>query len=254
VLFFVEEGNGMILLQGISKQYDTVDTTVAALKQIDWEVNKGDIYAVVGMSGAGKSTLLKILTGLEPPDEGSLFLFDVDLTKGDEDAWRLVRRKFGVVFQGTHLLQQKTVFENVALSLRIHREIPSNIQSKVDSLLAMVGLSDKANRYPCELSGGQQQRVGIARALATDPELLFLDEPTSALDALTTIEMIALIRTIHRQTALTVVVISHDVTIVKRLATKILVLEDGRVAEAGLAQDVLNLPQTPIAKALFGKG
>lgn len=146
------------------------------------------------------------------------------------------------------------MFENVALVLRWNRLDSSLIRSKVETLLALVGLSDKAKRYPSELSGGQQQRVGIARALANNPELLILDEPTSALDALTTIEMIALIRSIHRQTALTVVVVTHDVSLVNRLATKILLLEDGRVAETGDAKDVLHRPQSPIAKALFGKG
>jgi D-methionine transport system ATP-binding protein len=244
----------LIRLNGISKQYDTIDGSIAALSQIDWEVQKDDIFAVVGMSGAGKSTLLRILTGLESPDEGKLCLFDVDLTNGDEASWRTVRQKFGIVFQGTNLLQQKTVFENVALALRLTRQDPSAIRTKVDSLLALVGLSEKAKRYPSELSGGQQQRVGIARALANDPELLILDEPTSALDALTTIEMIELIRTIHRQTGLTVVVVTHDIALVNRLATRILILEEGRVAEYGDACDVLHRPKSSIGKALFGKG
>lgn len=244
----------MIQLKGISKQYDTIDGSIKALHQIDWNVEKGDIYAVVGMSGAGKSTLLRIMTGLETPDEGQLSMFGVNLTKSDEDAWQTVRRKFGIVFQGTHLLQQKTVFENVAMALRLNRLDSFLIRSKVETLLALVGLSDKAKRYPSELSGGQQQRVGIARALANDPELLLLDEPTSALDALTTIEMITLIRSIHRQTDLTVVVVTHDVSLVNRLATKILLLENGRVAETGDAQDVLNRPRSSIGKALFGKG
>lgn len=244
----------MIRLNGISKQYDTIDGSIAALSQIDWEVQKGDIFAVVGMSGAGKSTLLRILTGLESPDDGKLQLFGVDLSNGDEPLWRIVRRKFGIVFQGTHLLQQKTVFENVALPLRLTRQDPSVIRTKVDSLLALVGLSEKSKRYPSELSGGQQQRVGIARALANDPELLILDEPNSALDALTTIEMIELIRSIHRQTGLTVVVVTHDIALVNRLATRILILEEGRVAEYGDACDVLHRPNSSIGKALFGKG
>lgn len=244
----------MIQLKGISKQYDTTDSSIAALSDIDLEVEQGELFAVIGMSGAGKSTLLKILTGLESPDAGTLMLFGVDLTKGNADLWRVARKKFGVVFQGTNLLQQKTVFENIAFPLKIAKADKSVIGSRVDQLLQLVGLSDKANRYPSELSGGQQQRVGIARALASHPEVLFLDEPTSALDALTARGMIDLIRDIRQRTNLTVVVISHDVDVVRRLATRILVLEQGRVAECGTADDVLNRPQSPYGKALFGKG
>lgn len=244
----------MIELLGITKRYQTVDAPVAALDRVDMVVDPGDIFAVVGMSGAGKSTLLKILTGLERPDAGIIRLFGRDLTDGDAGAWRDVRRKFGVVFQGANLLQQKTVYENVALPLKIANAPASAIEATVSGLLALVGLEAKAKRYPGELSGGQQQRVALARALANDPQVLFLDEPTSALDALTAREMIALVRSIQTKRGLTVVLISHDLTVVRRMATKVLVLDEGRVAECGDADRVFGEPQSAYGRALFGKG
>jgi D-methionine transport system ATP-binding protein len=251
--FFVQ-GDIMIRLRGITKQYPTADAPVEALKQIDLHVAKGDIFAVVGMSGAGKSTLLRILTGLERPDAGEIVLFGQDLTNADQNAWRAARRRIGVVFQGMNLLRQKTVFENVAFPLKSIRAEEATMRRKVADLLAMVGLEDKAKRYPSELSGGQQQRVAIARALATDPQVLFLDEPTSALDALTTRDMIDLILSIQEQTGLTVVLISHDLHVVRRLATKVLVLEDGRVAECGSKDVVFSTPRSAYGAALLGKG
>jgi len=244
----------MIELLGITKRYQTVDAPVAALYKVDMEVAQGDIFAVVGMSGAGKSTLLKILTGLQRPDAGTIRMFGRDLTDGDAKTWRDVRRKFGVVFQGMNLLQQKTVHENVAFPFRIANAPASVIATAVPRLLALVGLEGKAKRYPSELSGGQQQRVAIARALANDPLVLFLDEPTSALDALTTIDMIELVKSIQSEIGITVVLISHDLSVVSRLATKVLVLDEGRIAECGLAESVFREPRSAYGKALFGKG
>lgn len=244
----------MIQLRGITKWYQTVDAPVAALDRVDMEVEQGDVFAVVGMSGAGKSTLLRILTGLERPDAGTIRMVGRDLTDGDAKAWREVRRKFGVVFQGTNLLQQKTVYDNVALAMRLVGAETASIETAVPRLLDLVGLGDKARRYPAELSGGQQQRVALARALANDPQVLFLDEPTSALDALTTQAIIALVLSIQAEKDLTVVLISHDLSVVRRMATKVLVLEDGRVAECGDAVRVLNEPRSAYGRALFGKG
>jgi D-methionine transport system ATP-binding protein len=244
----------MIQIDCISKQYKTPQGIVQALDGVSFTVLAGEIFAIIGMSGAGKSTLLKILTGLETVDKGNVHLVGEDVATLDESAWRRLRRRIGVVFQGYNLLMQRTVRQNIAFPLEIAGWENKAIEERVDELLLKVGLIDKKHQFPKTLSGGQLQRVAIARALAARPEVLLLDEPTSALDSLTTDEIIELIRKLNREEALTVIVISHDIGVVRRLSDRVLVLDRGSVAEIESTSSVYEHPKALVTKRLLGRG
>jgi D-methionine transport system ATP-binding protein len=244
----------MICIEHIAKQYSTPQGIVQALDDVSFTVSEGEIFAIIGMSGAGKSTLLKILTGLETVDQGTVRLVGEDVATFDDIAWRRLRRRIGVVFQGYNLLMQRNVRQNIAFPLEIAGWENAKIEQRVDELLLKVGLTEKKHQYPKTLSGGQLQRVAIARALAARPEVLLLDEPTSALDSLTTDEIIDLIRKLNREEALTVIVISHDIGVVRRLSDRVLVLDRGHVAEIGFTDSIYEHPKALVTKRLLGRG
>jgi D-methionine transport system ATP-binding protein len=225
---------------------------VEALKGVSLSVSVGEIIGIIGKSGAGKSTLLRCLSLLEKPDEGDLVMNGLSLIHQKDDRMRQIRRNIGVVFQSNPLLKQSTVFDNVAYPLRLAGWSISDITQRVKDLLDLIQLSDKAQAYPATLSGGQRQRVAIARALAAKPHVLLLDEPTSALDSVTTRQLIHLLKTIHAQTHVAILIITHELTVVEALCERVLVLDDGAVVESGPTAQVFAAPSHPVTQELLG--
>lgn len=223
---------------------------VSALSEITLDVAPGRVVGVIGKSGAGKSTLIRLVNGLERATEGRLFLFGRDVTALTEADWRQERRQIGMVFQHFNLLSSRTVFDNVALPLEIAGTPRADITKRVTDLLELVGLSDKSGRYPVELSGGQKQRVGIARALATEPRILLCDEATSALDPETTRSILALLREINQRLGVTILLITHEIAVIRDIADEVAVLDRGRIIEHGPAFDVLTRPEAEITQRL----
>ena len=238
----------MIKLQGIEKIYDSPSGKVHALKGIDLEIARGEIYGIIGLSGAGKSTLVRCINMLERPTAGKVFVDGQDMTTLTESELRAARKNIGMIFQHFNLLSSATVYDNIAFPLKLSGTSAADIKKKVEPLLELVGLSDKANQYPAQLSGGQKQRVGIARALANDPKVLLCDEATSALDPQTTKSILALIKDINKKLALTVVVITHEMQVIKEICDKVAVISDGVIAERGSVLDVFTNPQHRITK------
>jgi D-methionine transport system ATP-binding protein len=218
---------------------------VTALSGISLSVPAGSIVGVIGRSGAGKSTLIRLVNGLEKTSSGRLLIEGEDVTGLSEAGWRRRRREIGMIFQHFNLLSSRTVFDNVALPLEIAGAPKAAIAGKVEKLLALVGLADKRGRYPAELSGGQKQRVGIARALATDPKVLLCDEATSALDPETTRSILALLKQVNRELGLTILLITHEIPVIKEICDRVAVIEDGRIVEEGETFSVFTNPQHP---------
>ncbi len=238
----------MIKLSHIEKTYESPSGPVYALKGIDLTIERGEIYGIIGLSGAGKSTLIRCINMLERPTSGQVVVDDQDLTAMDESALRQVRKSIGMIFQHFNLLSSATVYDNAAFPLRLAKLPEKEIRSKVMPLLELVGLTDKAHQYPSQLSGGQKQRVGIARALASEPKILLCDEATSALDPQTTKSILQLIQDINQKLALTVVVITHEMQVIKDICDKVAVIENGVIAEKGSVLEVFTNPQQPITK------
>ncbi|MCX8663996.1 MULTISPECIES: methionine ABC transporter ATP-binding protein [unclassified Gilliamella] len=233
----------MIKFECVSKQYERNGITTQALNNINLTIAKGDIYGIIGYSGAGKSTLVRLINFLERPTQGNVFIQNQSLNQLSSKDLRLVRRKIGMIFQHFNLLESKTVFENVAIPLVLIKKDKQTIKRKVRELLEFVGLSDKANIHPKELSGGQKQRIGIARALANDPDILLCDEATSALDPQTTQAILDLIRKINEKYKITVVLITHEMSVIERICHKVAVMEKGRIIEHGNVLDVFGYPK-----------
>ncbi|WP_376984765.1 methionine ABC transporter ATP-binding protein [Bosea sp. R86505] len=219
--------------------------SVSALSGVDLDVPAGAIVGVIGRSGAGKSTLIRLVNGLERATSGRLLIEGEDVTDLTEAGWRSRRRATGMIFQHFNLLSSRTVFDNVALPLEIAGTPKAEIEAKVARLLDLVGLADKRGRYPAELSGGQKQRVGIARALATDPRVLLCDEATSALDPETTKSILALLRQVNRDLGITILLITHEIPVIKEICDRVAVIEDGRIVEEGDVFSVLTRPRHP---------
>ena len=238
----------MIKISHVEKIYDSPAGKVHALKGIDLEIAKGEIYGIIGLSGAGKSTLVRCINMLERPTSGSVIVDGQDMMKLSESELRAARKNIGMIFQHFNLLSSATVYDNIAFPLTLSKTPPEVIEKKVKPLLELVGLKDKANQYPAQLSGGQKQRVGIARALASDPKILLCDEATSALDPQTTKSILDLIRVINKNLSLTVVVITHEMQVIKEICDKVAVISDGIIAEKGLVLDVFTNPQHEITK------
>ncbi len=225
---------------------------VGAVNGVSLSVAAGEIVGVIGRSGAGKSTLIRLVNGLEKPSSGTVTVDGTEISALDERGLRQARRSIGMIFQHFNLLASRTAFGNVALPLEIGGRPRDEIRRRVEMLLELVGLADKRDRYPAELSGGEKQRVGIARALATAPKVLLSDEATSALDPETTAQILALLKRINRELGLTIVLITHEMAVVKTVADKVVVLEAGRIIEEGATFDIFAHPQHPTTRAFVG--
>ncbi|MFG1463762.1 methionine ABC transporter ATP-binding protein [Xanthobacter sp. DSM 24535] len=245
--------NPVIRFEHVVKTYAARQGTpeVAALSDVDLAVPEGAIVGVIGRSGAGKSTLIRLVNGLERPTAGRIVVDGTDITALSETGLREARRSIGMIFQHFNLLARRTAFENIALPLEIAGVSRREIKARVEPLLDLVGLADKRDRYPAELSGGQKQRVGIARALATRPRVLLSDEATSALDPETTNQILALLRKVNADLKLTVLLITHEMAVIKAVANRVAVLDGGRIVEDGPTFDIFAHPRHATTKAFI---
>ncbi|GIN92604.1 methionine import ATP-binding protein MetN 2 [Siminovitchia terrae] len=234
----------MIDIQQVTKRYKNV----AAVDEVSLTIRQGEVFGIIGYSGAGKSTLLRCLNLLERPTEGKVLIDGKDLTALSDNEVRKERQKIGMIFQHFHLISSKTVFDNVAFSLKAAGKTKEEIKKKVPKLLEMVGLSDRSGHYPAQLSGGQKQRVGIARALANDPKVLLCDEATSALDPTTTKSILQLLKKINETLGITIVLITHEMEVVQDICHRVAVMEDGKVVELGDIYDIFANPKTDLSK------
>lgn len=233
----------MIELQHIDKIYHTSSGDLHALKDINLTINEGEIFGIIGLSGAGKSTLVRCINMLERPTSGKVIVDGQEMTALGEEQLRKARQNIGMIFQHFNLLSSRTVFGNIAFPLEIQGLDKAAIQKKVEPLLDLVGLKDRADHYPSQLSGGQKQRVGIARALASDPKVLLCDEATSALDPQTTESILNLLRDINKRLHITIVMITHQMNVVKEICDRVAVIENGEIIEQGSMVDIFTTPQ-----------
>ena len=244
----------MIELQHVSKTFETAGGRVDALKDVSLTIASGDIYGIIGMSGAGKSTLVRCINMLERPTEGRVIVNGQQLDAMTPAQLRAARREITMIFQRFNLLMQRTCLQNICFPMELAGVSRKEAQSRARELLELVGLPDKAQAYPAQLSGGQQQRIAIARALATNPKVLLCDEATSALDPKTTRQILELIRDINRQLGITVVVITHQMSVVKEICTHVAILDDGEVVEDGMVSTVFSAPRSQAARHLVFPG
>lgn len=240
----------MIHIKNLHKTYATPHGRFEALRDITLHIAQGEVFGIIGPSGAGKSTLVQCINLLERPDAGTIAIGDQCLTGLPEEQLRQQRRRIGMVFQGFNLLSRRTVYGNVALPLEIAGVPRDDIPARVERLLKLVGLEHLRNRYPAQISGGQKQRVGIARALANEPDVLLSDEATSALDPETTHNILALLRDINRQTGITVVMITHQMEVVREVCDRVAVLSEGQVVEMGSAAEIFATPRHEITRSM----
>ena len=244
----------MIRIEQVTKVFETKGGQVRALKNVSLHGPPGEICGIIGMSGAGKSTLLRCMALLEQPTEGTVAIDGVRCDRLNKHQRLQLQRRIGIVFQGYNLLAQRTIARNVALPLELARTPKKQIQEKVAQLLDTVGLLDKAEAYPAQLSGGQRQRVAIARALAAGPKVLLCDEPTSALDRLTTQAVLELLQRINREYGVTIVIITHEIGVVRAICSQVAVIDEGVFAESGATEQVFSAPQNQITRQLLGEG
>ncbi|MDQ0272681.1 methionine ABC transporter ATP-binding protein [Cytobacillus purgationiresistens] len=238
----------MIELTGISKTFTAKQGSIYALKDVSLSVKQGEIYGVIGYSGAGKSTLIRCVNLLETPDKGSVKVKNVDLTKLSTGKLREARSNIGMIFQGFNLLKTATVYDNIALPLKLTGLSKQMVKERVEKYLNIVGLSEKQNAYPAELSGGQKQRVAIARALSHEPEVLLSDEATSALDPDTTEAILDLLLKINKELGITILLITHEMNVIQRICDRVAVMENGEVIEEGKTKDVFTSPKHSTTK------
>ena len=240
----------MIEIQHLTKTFTTAGGTTEALKDVSLTIPDGEIYGIIGMSGAGKSTLVRSINMLERPTSGKIIIDGRDMAALSEAELRAARRDITMIFQGFNLLMQRTCQRNVAFPLELAGMKRGDAMKRAAELLELVGLGDKLKNYPSQLSGGQQQRVAIARALATKPKILLCDEATSALDPQSTQSILGLIRNIHDRLGITVIVITHQMSVVEQICTRVAILDGGEVAEEGKVSEVFAAPQSQAAKRL----
>lgn len=241
----------MITIENLSKSFENGDDKIWAVKNVNLHVNEGEIFGIIGLSGAGKSTLIRCLNRLEEPTEGKITIDGVDITNLDKSGLRRVRKDIGMIFQHFNLLSQKTVYENIAFPLELEGMSKSEIRSRVNTLLDYVELVDKKDSYPSQLSGGQKQRVAIARALANNPKILLSDEGTSALDPKTTKSILDLLNRIRKEFNLTIVLITHQMEVVKDICDKVAIIEDGEIIESNKVDELFRNPKTKTANAFI---
>ncbi|MGL5951474.1 MAG: methionine ABC transporter ATP-binding protein [Cetobacterium sp.] len=238
----------MIQLRNIIKTYESKGQSVEALKELSFDFKKGEITGIIGYSGAGKSTLLRCINLLETPCSGEVLIDGVELGSLNPKELREKRKKIGMIFQHFNLMRSRTVAKNIAYPLKGSGLSKAEIDERVNSLLDLVGLKDKKSSYPSQLSGGQKQRVGIARALANNPDIILCDEATSALDPETTVSILKLLKKINRELGVTIVLITHQMEVIKEICDRVIVMEDGFVKEEGDVIDIFSRPKEPITK------
>lgn len=234
----------MIEFRSVSKVFESGDRKIEALKEVNLNINNGDIFGVIGFSGAGKSTLIRMVNLLEYPTSGEVLVNGKSLAKLPEKQLREEKKKIGMIFQHFNLLNSKTVFDNVAMPLLLSKKKKKEIEQRVYEVLQFVGLEDRAKNYPDQLSGGQKQRVGIARALVTNPTILLCDEATSALDPQTTKAILDLLKKINEEYNITILIITHEMEVIKEICNRVAVMEDGRIVETGSVFDIFAYPKT----------
>ena len=244
----------IILIQHLSKTFGGGTEAVHALEDINLEIRQGEIFGIIGLSGAGKSTLVRCMNLLERPTSGTVTVDGQNLTELSEKELRLARRKITMIFQSFNLLMQRTCLKNVCFPMEISGVPTSRAKQRAAELLELVGLRDKAEAYPAQLSGGQKQRVAIARALATDPKVLLCDEATSALDPTTTASILGLLKDLNEKLGVTVVVITHQMSVIEDICTRVAILDGGVVAEQGDVQEIFSNPSTDAARRLVYPG
>ena len=238
----------MIHLTDVKKQYGTVANPIAAVDGVTLDIAEGEIFGIIGYSGAGKSTLIRLLNGLETPTAGKISIGELEMSSIKGEKLRKARQKVSMIFQHFNLLWSRTVKENISFPLEIAGVAKSKREQRVAELIELVGLSGRENAYPSELSGGQKQRVGIARALANDPEVLLCDEATSALDPETTDSILDLLTDINERLGLTIILITHEMHVIRKICHRVAVMEAGKVVEMGDVLDVFQSPKEPITK------
>ena len=243
-----EEVSGLIELIKVCKTFRTDDKEISAVSDVSITVADGDIFGIIGFSGAGKSTLVRCINLLERPDSGSVLIDGQDLTKLSANELRATRKKIGMIFQHFNLMPSRTVFDNVAFALKGSGLSRMQVREKVEKLLRLVEIADKADTYPAQLSGDQKQRVAIARALANDPGILLCDEATSALDPQTTKQILALLKNLNESLGITVVIIAHQMSVVKEICSHVAVMDRGSVVEQGETFSVFANPQHPLTR------
>ncbi len=240
-----------IIVEHLSKTFPSKDGRVEALKDVNLEISSGDIYGIIGMSGAGKSTLVRCMNYLEVPTEGRVLIEGKALGDFTEKELRKQRESIGMIFQHFNLLMQKSVIENVCFPLYIQGQKKEQAHKRAEELLNIVGLLEKKKAYPAQLSGGQMQRVAIARALASSPKILLCDEATSALDPQTTSSILALLKQINREFGITIVIITHQMSVVREICEHVAILKDGVVVEKGSVSEIFSHPKTSVARELI---
>ena len=249
------EGSASILalieLNHLTKTFKGKTQTVDALKDINLQIEQGDIFGIIGMSGAGKSTLVRCINFLERPTSGSVVIDGKDLASLSPKELRQLRQQVSMIFQHFNLLSQRDVRGNIAFAMEIAGMKRPQIEKRIDELLEIVGLTDRQHNYPSQLSGGQQQRVAIARALATNPKIILCDEATSALDPTTTTSILNLLREINRKMGITIVIITHEMSVVESTCTHVAIIDDGHLAECGTVESVFSQPKSAAAKKLI---
>ena len=242
----------MIEIKNLTKTFESAKGSFTALHDVNITIDDGDVFGIIGLSGAGKSTLVRCINLLERPTEGQVIIDGKDLTAASKKELREIRRDVSMIFQQFNLLQQRTVLKNVELAGELYKD--AERKQKAVELLNTVGLGDKLNSYPAELSGGQQQRVAIARALMNEPKILLCDEATSALDPETTKSILELLKELNKKLGLTVVIISHQMSVIEAICNKVAIIDHSEVVTQGNLQDVFLSPKEPIAKKLIYSG
>jgi D-methionine transport system ATP-binding protein len=244
-------GEPMITISGLNKTYSTSFGSVTALNNVSLAIAKGDIFGIIGFSGAGKSTLVRCINRMEEPDSGTIFLGTQEITSLNTVQLREIRKKIGMIFQQFNLFESRTVFGNVSFPLEVAGCSQLQIKKRVDDILELVGLTDKIQAYPAQLSGGQIQRVGIARALANNPDLLLCDEATSSLDPKTTRSIIDLLGDINRRLGLTIIMITHEIDVLKQICVNAAVIDAGAIIETGSVDKLITNADSETTKMFF---
>ena len=242
--------SAIIELKSLYKTFGSGENQVNALKNVSVSVEKGDIFGIIGLSGAGKSTLVRCINLLERPDRGSVLFDGQDLMELKEKELRAQRRKISMIFQSFNLLEQRTALDNICFPMELTGVPKKQARAKARELLEIVGLPDKAESYPVQLSGGQKQRIAIARALASDPEVLLCDEATSALDPKTTGQILSLLQKINRERGITVIIITHQMSVIEQICNRVAILDSGEVAEIGTVESVFSNPKSKAGRRL----